>query len=109
MNLAPAPSANAPGTTGVSNEPPGVDGERCPYLAEAPVTDAGWAAWDTLLRCAGQLRVAANGVVLGLDLGTVLSLGVALGHSPQHLAELVPAAEAGLVDGLHNRLTNLSV
>jgi hypothetical protein len=30
MNLAPAPSAKAPGTTGVSNEPPGVDGERVP-------------------------------------------------------------------------------
>jgi hypothetical protein len=30
MKLAPAPSANSPGDTGVSNEPAGVDGERVP-------------------------------------------------------------------------------
>jgi hypothetical protein len=30
MNFAPAPTANAPGEIGVSNEPAGVDGERVP-------------------------------------------------------------------------------
>ena len=58
------------------------DGNRCPYLADAPATDAGWAAWDTLLRCAGQVRFAANGIVAGLDLHAAITVGMALGHCP---------------------------
>ena len=80
------------------------DGELCPYLAHEPLTDAGWAAWDTLLRCAGQLRIAANGIVAGLDLHAAMTVGMALGHCPRALAELLPAGEAGLVRALNERL-----
>ena len=48
---------------------PGTGGEHCPYLEHEPMTDAGWAAWDVLTRAAGQLRIAPNGLVLGLDRG----------------------------------------
>lgn len=67
------------------------------------MTDAGWAAWDTLLRCAGQLRVAAGGIVIGIDLQAAMVLGTALGHSPIALAELLPAAEVGVVRAFHER------
>lgn len=60
-----------------------------------------------LTRCAGQLRFAPNGAaVLGLDLATALSLGSALGYDLGALAELLPAAEAGLVAAINNRLSD---
>jgi hypothetical protein len=48
--------------------------------AHEPATDAGWAAWDTLLRCAGQLRIAPSGWIVGLDLAAAIAVGTALGH-----------------------------
>ena len=48
--------------------------------AHEPATDAGWAAWDTLLRCAGQLRIAPNGWIVELDLAAAIAVGTALGH-----------------------------
>ncbi len=83
---------------------PGPDSTQCPYHAHEPLTDAGWAAWDTVLRCQGQLRLSGNGMVLGLDLATGMTLGTALGHAPAALAELLPAGEAGLVRALNERL-----
>ena len=74
-----------------------MDGALCPYLAHEPATNAGWAAWDTLLRCGGQLRIAAGGIVVGLDLQVAMMMGTALGHDPIALAELLPAGEAGVV------------
>jgi hypothetical protein len=60
-----------------------------------------------LVRCTGQLRLAANGVgVIGIDLGAALKLGAALGHDAHLLAELLPAGEAGLVSGLNQRLSD---
>ena len=83
---------------------PGASGELFPYLAHEPLTNVGWAAWDTLLRCAGQLRVAPSGAVLGLDLSAAIAVGMTLGHAPAALAELLPAGEAGLVRALNDRL-----
>lgn len=61
--------------------------------------------WDVLTRCAGQLRLAPAGAcVVGIDLGVALTLGAHLGHDARLLAELLPAGEAGLVQGLNNRL-----
>ena len=58
-----------------------------------------------LARCAGQLRLAPAGTcAVGIDLGVALKLGVHLGHDARLLAELLPAGEAGLVQGLNNRL-----
>ena len=81
-------------------------GERCPYCEHEPLTDAGWQAWDVILRCSGQLRLAPQaGIVIGLDLTAALSLGAALGYDTRALAELLPAAEAGLVAAINTRLS----
>ena len=55
------------------------------------------------LRCAGQLRLAP-GAAIGLDLGACLAMGAALGYDATALAELLPAAEAGMVAALNERL-----
>lgn len=60
----------------------------------------GWQAWDVALRCAGQLRLAP-GVAIGLDLGACLGIGAAIGYDATVLAELLPAAEAGMVAALN--------
>ena len=55
------------------------------------------------LRCAGQLRLAP-GAAIGLDLGACLAMGAALGYDATALAELLPAAEAGMIAALNERL-----
>ncbi len=69
------------------------------------MTYAGWQAWDVITRCSGQLRLAPNGaVVIGLDLTAAIALATALGYDVRGVAELLPAAEAGLVTALNARL-----
>jgi hypothetical protein len=82
---------------------PGSDGSFCAYVANAPLTEVGWQAWDVLLRCAGQLRVVP-GAVIGLDLGAALRMGAAAGYDAMALAELLPAGEAGMVGAINERL-----
>jgi hypothetical protein len=57
-------------------------------------------AWDALLACQGQLRLAPSGHVLGIDIDAALRLGAARGYDLEALSELFPAAEAGLVEAL---------
>ena len=57
-------------------------------------------AWDVLLACQGQLRLAPSGHVIGIDMDAALSLAAARGYDLAVLSELVPAAEAGLVEAL---------
>jgi hypothetical protein len=57
-------------------------------------------AWDVLLACQGQLRLAPSGHVVGIDMNAALRLGAARGHDLDVLSELLPAAEAGLVEAL---------
>ena len=57
-------------------------------------------AWDALLACQGQMRLAPSGHVIGIDLSTALRLGAARGCDVAVLPELLPAAEAGLVEAL---------
>ena len=54
-----------------------------------------------LLACQGQLRLAPSGHVVGIDMATALSLASARGFDLAVLSELLPAAEAGLIEGLH--------
>jgi hypothetical protein len=54
-------------------------------------------AWDVLLACQGQLRLAPSGQMVGIDMDTVLKIGAARGHDLAVLSELLPEAEAGLV------------
>jgi hypothetical protein len=69
------------------------------------VTFEGWQAWDVALKSASQLR-AVPGAAIGLDLGAGLRLGESLGYDLAALAELLPAAETGLIEGLNRRLSD---
>jgi len=64
---------------------------------------SGHEAWDVLLACQGQLRLASSGHVIGIDMDTALRLGAAPGSDLAVLAELVPAADAGFVEALCRR------
>jgi hypothetical protein len=57
-------------------------------------------AWDVLLACQGQLRLAPSGHVIGIDMDAALKVGAARGCDIAVLAELLPTAEAGLVEAL---------
>jgi hypothetical protein len=57
-------------------------------------------AWDVLIACQGQLRLAPSGQVVGIDMDASLRLAVARGHDLAVLSELLPAAEAGVVEAL---------
>jgi hypothetical protein len=57
-------------------------------------------AWDVLVACQGQLHLAPSGRVVGIDLSTAVSLSAARGYDLAVLSELLPAAEAGLVEAL---------
>jgi hypothetical protein len=57
-------------------------------------------AWDVLLACQGQLRLAPSGHVIGIEMGVALELAAARGYDLAVLSELLPAAEAGLVEAL---------
>jgi hypothetical protein len=53
-----------------------------------------------LLACQGQLRLAPSGHVVGIDMSAALRIGAARGCELAVLSELLPAAEAALVDAL---------
>ena len=57
-------------------------------------------AWDVLLACQGQLRLAPSGHVIGIDMDTALKIGAARGYNRAVLSELLPATGAGLVEAL---------
>jgi hypothetical protein len=58
--------------------------------------------WDVLLACQGQLRLAPSGHVIGIDMNAALKIGAARGWNLEVLSELLPAAEAGLVEASCN-------
>jgi hypothetical protein len=53
-----------------------------------------------LLACQGQLRLAPSGHVTGIDMHAALSLATARSYDLAALSELLPPAEAGLVESL---------
>jgi hypothetical protein len=55
-------------------------------------------AWEVLLACQGQLRFAPSGQVAGIDMDASLRLALARGHDLAVFSELLPAAEAGVVE-----------
>ena len=56
------------------------------------------------MACLGQLRLAPSGHVVGIDMTAVLSLAEARGYDLSVVSELLQAAEAGLVEGLSEKL-----
>ena len=79
---------------------PGADGGLCPYHEHALISRQGHEAWDVLLACQGQVRLAPGGNVIGIDMSSALKLGAARGSNLAVLSELLPAAEAGFVGAL---------
>ena len=57
-------------------------------------------AWEVLLACQGQIRLAPSGHIIGIDMDAALRIGAARGSDLAVLSELLPAAEAGLVAAL---------
>ena len=57
-------------------------------------------AWEVLLTCQGQLRLAPSGHVIGINVSTALRLGGACGYDLAVLSELLGAAEVGVVRSL---------
>ena len=57
-------------------------------------------AWDVLIACQGQLRLTQSGHVIGIDMDAALTVANARGYDVGMLSELLPAAEAGLVEAL---------
>jgi hypothetical protein len=55
---------------------------------------------EVLLACQGQLRLAPSGHVIGIDMDAALKIGIARRCDLEVLSELLPAAEAGLVEAL---------
>ncbi len=55
-----------------------------------------------LLACQGQIRLAPSGHIIGIDMDAALKIGAARGYDITVLAELLPAAEAGLVEALRS-------
>ena len=53
-----------------------------------------------LLACQGQVRLAPNGHVIGIDMGAAFIVAAARGYDRAVLSELLPAAEAGVVEAL---------
>jgi hypothetical protein len=55
-------------------------------------------AWEVLLACQRQLQLALSGHVVGIDMGAALALAAARRCDLAVLSELLPAAEAGVVE-----------
>jgi hypothetical protein len=79
---------------------PGADGPVCPYREHALISPQEHEAWELLLACQGQLRLAPSGHAVGIEMSTALRIGAARGYDLAVVSELLPAAEAGLVEAL---------
>jgi hypothetical protein len=78
----------------------GADGRLCPYREHALISRQEHEAWDVLLACQGQLRLAPSGRVIGIEIDAALKIGAARGCDLALLSELLPAVEAGLLEAL---------
>jgi hypothetical protein len=57
-------------------------------------------AWDVLLACQGQLRLASSWHVIGIDMDAALTLATARGYDLAVLSELLPPAEGALIEAI---------
>jgi hypothetical protein len=78
----------------------GADGALCPYRKNALISHQEHEAWDVLLACQGQLRLAPSGHVIGINMQAALQLASARDYDLAVLSELVPTAEAGLIEAI---------
>jgi hypothetical protein len=78
----------------------GADGGLCLYRKHALINHQEHEAWDVLLACQGQLRMAPSGHAVGIEMDAALELAAARRYDPAVLSELLAAAEVGLVEAL---------
>jgi len=60
-------------------------------------------AWDVLLACLGQLRLAPSGHAIGIDMTTALGIAEARGCDLAVASELLQAAETGLIEAMNDK------
>jgi hypothetical protein len=82
---------------------PGADGRLCPYREQVLISQQEHEAWEVLLDCQSQLRLAPSGRMIGIDMNAALRIGSARGYELAALSELLPAAEAGLLEALSSK------
>jgi len=71
----------------------------CPYREHELHTHEGIEAWALMQQAYTQLN-CSNGSVIGLDYSAVLKMAEIMGCDTHSLAHLLPAIEAGLIEGL---------
>src|SRR5918999_5624807 len=59
---------------------PGADRQLCPYREHALISRQEHEAWDVLLACLSQLRLAPSGEVIGIEMDAALKIGAARGY-----------------------------
>ncbi len=74
----------------------------CPYREHAAETLEEHQAWEIVRGVQNHLRVGPAGHVLGFDLGIAFELARARGYDLETLSELLPAAEAGMLETLNH-------
>jgi hypothetical protein len=89
-----------PGATAACEANQELTDGSAPYRQHALITPQEHEACDGLLTCHGQLRLAPSGHVIGIDIDAALRIGTARGSDLAALSDLLPAAEAGLVQAL---------
>jgi hypothetical protein len=71
-----------------------------PYREHALISRQEHEAWEVLLACQRQIRLAPSGHIMGVDIAAALRLAAVRGYDLGVLSEMLPATEAGLVDAL---------
>lgn len=72
----------------------------CPYRTDGPQTPDGELVFEAIAASAGQLLYVAGlggGMATGLNMGSALALGGAMGADMDLLAAVLPAAEAAML------------
>lgn len=80
-----------------------MDGQRCPYVEHEPETREGRLVWDLAQRCAGQVRVAPMGGIIGFDYPAVMAVADTADIDRALLLDLLPPIEAGMVEAMAKR------
>lgn len=57
-------------------------------------------AWEMILSCQNQLRIAPSGHILGIDMNVALRMAEVRGWDLEILLELLPEAELGILEAL---------
>ena len=82
---------------------PGSDGRLCPYREHALISRQEHEAWDVVLGCQGQLRLARSEYVVGIDMHAALKLAAARGCDLPVLSRAAAGGRGGLCRGVVDR------